>query len=69
MNPERRRQLQRLEGLGVCLALSDGSRLDDVSLVSARGSKLWVFDTGQDIFIPVEHVLDVWPSQQISSAA
>ena len=69
MSTEMRRQLRRLEGTGVSLALSDGSRLDDVSLVSARSSTLWIFDGGQDVFVPVDRVLDVWPSQQMSSAA
>jgi hypothetical protein len=69
MSTEMRRQLRRLEGTDVSLALSDGSRLDDVSLVSARGSTLWIFDGGRDVFVPVSKVLDVWPSQRARSAA
>lgn len=69
MSTEMRRQLRSLEGMDVSLALSDGSRLDDVSLVSARSSTLWIFDGGQDVFVPLTKVLDVWPSQQARSAA
>lgn len=69
MDPKRRRQLHKLEGRDVFIALADGSRLDDVSLVSSRGSTLWVFDGGQDVFVPVDRVVDVWPSDQIGSAA
>lgn len=61
MTVEKRRQLQRLEGSSVSIALTDGSRLDDVSLVSARGEKLWVFAGGEDVFVPVDQVIDAWP--------
>lgn len=49
------------------LALADGSRLDDVSLVSARGTTLWIFTAGEDRFVPVAAVIDAWPA--VSAAA
>lgn len=69
MTAERRRELRRLEGYSVYLALADGSRLDDVSLVSAHGLTVWIFDTGQDVFVPMADIVDFWPSQRVGSAA
>ncbi len=69
MTAEKRRELRRLEGLPVHLSLADGSRLDDVALVSARSVTLWIFDNGQDVFIPVADVVDAWPAQTARSAA
>ena len=62
MTADKRRELHRFEGSSVNLALADGSRLDDVSLVSARGVKLWIFAGGEDRFVPVAQVIDAWPS-------
>ena len=62
MTVEKRRELRRFEGSTVSLALADGSRLDDVSLVSARGLTLWIFSGGEDRFVPVTAVIDAWPS-------
>ena len=67
MTVERRRELRRFEGSSVNLALADGSRLDDVNLVSARGTSLWIFACGEDRFVPVTSVIDAWPS--VSAAA
>ena len=67
MTAERRRELRRLEGLGVNLALADGSRLDDVSLVSAHGLRLWIFDRGEDVFVPVSSVIDFWPAERVAA--
>ena len=50
------------------LALADGSRLDDVSLVSARGVTLWIFAGGEDRFVPVTAVIDAWPSSGATAA-
>jgi hypothetical protein len=69
MTTEKRRELRKLEGLAVHLSLADGSRLDDVDLVSARSVTLWVFDNGRDVFVPVADVVDVWPAQRARSAA
>ena len=69
MTAERRRELRRLEGFGVSLALTDGSRLDDVRLISGHGLRLWIFDSGQDVFVPVSKVIDFWPSEGVGSAA
>jgi hypothetical protein len=69
MTAEKRRQLRRLEGVSVHLSLADGSRLDDVALVSARSVTLWIFDNGQDVFVPVADVVDVWPVEGARSAA
>lgn len=63
MTAEKRRELHKLEGLPVHLSLADGSRLDDVALVSARSVTLWIFDNGRDVFVPVADVVDVWPAR------
>jgi hypothetical protein len=67
MTAQKRRELHRFEGSSVNLALSDGSRLDDVNLVSARGTKLWIFDNGEDMFVPVAKVIDAWPSGAVAA--
>ena len=67
MTAEKRRELRRFEGSCVNLALADGSRLDDVNLVSARGMKLWIFDGGEDRFVPVATVIDAWPSSAVAA--
>ncbi len=67
MRAEQRSELLRLEGRTVSLALADGSRLDDVSLVSAGSGTVWVFANGEDRFIPVGQVIDVW--EALSPAA
>ena len=67
MTVEKRRELRGFEGSSVSLALADGSRLDDVSLISARGTSLWIFAGGEDRFVPVAAVIDAWPS--VSAAA
>jgi hypothetical protein len=68
MDAKRHVELRRLEGAGVHLALVDGSRLDDVSLISTRGRSLWVFDGGEDIFVPLTDVIDFWPSEGTCAA-
>ncbi len=67
MTAAKRRELHRFEGSTVNLALADGSRLDDVSLVSARGTKLWIFDNGEDMFVPVAEVIDAWSSGAVAA--
>ena len=69
MTAEQRRGLRALEGRLVHVALADGSRLDDVALVSAGRSSLWVFTNGEDVFVPVETVVDAWEGRPLRSAA
>ncbi len=55
--------LRDLEGRHVCVALTDGSRIDDCSLVCAgrrQPDTLWVFTNGGDAFIPIDEVVAVW---------
>jgi hypothetical protein len=55
--------LHRLEGRQVSVALRDGFRIDDCQLVSAPRAKaetLWLFSNGDDVFIDVSDVIDVW---------
>jgi hypothetical protein len=66
--------LRGLEGCKVSLALADGSRLDDVVLVSVgngRTPTLWVFASGIDVFLPRLAVVDAWeaPRARARSAA
>jgi hypothetical protein len=56
-------RLRELEGRRVSLALADGSRLDDVTLVSSgrgRGSTLWLYANGADAFVSRADVVDAW---------
>ncbi len=69
MTAQQKRELRDLEGRMVHLALADGSRLDHVALVSSRGATLWIFDGGEDSFLPVDRVLEVWEAQPASAAA
>ena len=69
MTAQQHRDLRTLEGRTVHVALADGSRMDDVTLVSARGSKLWVFTGGEDTFVAVDSVVDVWEAQPVRAAA
>ena len=69
MTTQQHRELRTLEGRMVHVALADGSRMDDVALVSARGSKLWIFAGGEDSFVAVDTVVDVWEAQPFRSAA
>lgn len=63
MDLNRRHEARRLEGSSVCVALADGSRLDDVQLVSARGNlSIWLFDCGEDVFVALSEVVDIWPA-------
>lgn len=68
MTVEKRRELRRFEGSSVSLSLVDGSRIDDVNLVSARGVTLWIFAGGEDRFVPVTTVIDAWPSSGATAA-
>ena len=55
--------LRELEGREVSLALADGSRLDDVVLISAgrgRTPTVWVFASGIDVFLPRLSIIAAW---------
>lgn len=69
MTAQQHRDLRMLEGRMVHVALADGSRMDDVALISARGTKLWVFTGGEDTFVAVDRIVDVWEAQPVRSAA
>jgi hypothetical protein len=63
MSNQRFPQFKALEGRRVGLALSDGSRIDDCQLISAGRPGLesvWVFLNGNDAFIPLTVVIEVW---------
>jgi hypothetical protein len=56
-------ELRTFEGRQVCVALADGSRIDDCSLVSAgrgRARTVWVFANGIDVFIRPADLIAVW---------
>jgi hypothetical protein len=65
MNTKDRQALRTLEGQHVSVGLIDGTRLDDVVLVSAgrtRRDTIWLFVNGQDRFIPTCDIWAVWQS-------
>jgi hypothetical protein len=64
-----RAQLTSLAGSNnVSVALDDGTRLDDCQLVSVRRSRgvptAWIFSGGQDSFVPVHVITDVWETSR-----
>jgi hypothetical protein len=52
--------VQGLEGRRVNVALTDGSVLGPVPLVLARRNTLWVVNDGEDTFVPLDRVVNVW---------
>jgi hypothetical protein len=63
-------ELRKFEGRQVSVAVADGSRIDDCSLVSAgrgRADTVWVFVNGGDIFIRLADVVAVWEAQNPSA--
>jgi hypothetical protein len=71
MSRNQLRTVRELEGRQVSVALRDGSRIDDCQLVSAgRGSTrtLWLYD-GQDLFVPLQQVIDLWESAPVGHRA
>ena len=66
MNDQRIRNLRCFEGQKASVALRDGTRLDDCSVVSGGRNGLdnvWLFANGKDLFIPRCEIIDVWPSR------
>jgi len=64
--------LYGLEGRQVSVALRNGSRIDDCQLVSAPRpgtATLWLFSNGDDLFVEVGEVVDVWEVACTSRAA
>jgi hypothetical protein len=60
---DRLSQLRDLMGRQVSLALADGSRIDDCSLVSVGRrptTTVWIFTNGHDAFVDVSDVVEVW---------
>ncbi len=56
-------ELRRFEGQQICVALSDGSRIDDCALISAGRvgtGTVWVFVNGADVFVRIADVVAVW---------
>jgi hypothetical protein len=66
------RSLHMLEGRQVSVALRSGRRIDDCQLVSApraRAGTLWLFSNGDDMFVSLADVIDVWEVACTSRAA
>jgi hypothetical protein len=64
MSGTQRQQANGLQGQTVSVALIDGSRIDEATLVSTGGSRartLWLFSNGVDVFVPFANVVDLWP--------
>jgi hypothetical protein len=64
--------VQLLEGRQVCVALRNGSRVDDCQLVSAgrvSTGTIWLFSNGADLFVSIDEVLEVWEAPATSRAA
>lgn len=52
--------VQSFEGRRVNVALADGSVMGPVPLVLARRNTLWVVADGEDTFVPLDRVVNVW---------
>jgi hypothetical protein len=55
-------QLRELQGRLVGMALAGGGRIDECHLISSPAScgRVWAFENGRDIFIPVDEIRDCW---------
>ncbi len=65
-------ELRAFEGQQICVALSDGSRIDDCALVSAGRAgtdTAWVFVNGADVFLRIADVVAVWEAARPARSA
>ncbi len=69
MNAQQRTRLLDLQGRMVHLALADGSRIDDAVLMYAGRRRIWVFLNGEDTFISLHELVDVWETRPLRTAA
>ncbi len=69
MTGAQRLDLQQFEGRTANIALADGSILDRVPVVLARRNTLWVVKDGEDAFLPLDRVVNVWPASPFRIAA
>lgn len=69
MVPRMQADVQKLEGRTVNVALADGSVLHRVPLVLARRNTLWIVRDGEDIFVPIDRVVEVWDAPPFRAAA
>jgi hypothetical protein len=72
MAKPRRKSLLTIEGRQVNVALRDGSRFDDCNLVSSGRSRvdsLWLFCNGQDVFVALDDVVDLFETAGTPRAA
>jgi hypothetical protein len=63
MAKQQRRSARSIEGRQVNVALRDGTRLDDCNLVSTGRNcvdNMWLFTNGEDLFVALDDVVDVW---------
>lgn len=58
--------VQRLEGRRVNVAMADGSVMGPVPLVLARRNTLWVVADGEDTFVPLDRVVNVWDAPVVT---
>lgn len=66
MNTRQVRRIRSLEGCRVCVALRDGTRIDDCQLVSCGRqtmSSVWIYSNGFDRFVDLADVIDLWESE------
>lgn len=52
--------LRSLQGRHVGIALADRSCIDEAILEAVVSEKLWLHTSGDDLFVPLSDVMDVW---------
>ena len=60
MTGARAEDLRSLQGRHVGIALADRSCIDDAILAAVVSEKLWLHAAGDDLFVPLSDVTDVW---------
>jgi hypothetical protein len=59
-----------MQGRFVGLSLDTGDRIDECHLISGprRGTGVWVYENGRDVFIPTRAIKDCWEVVRRSAA-
>jgi hypothetical protein len=72
MNKDQVLRVRSLEGRCVCVALRDGSRIDDCQLVSCgcqAVASVWIYRNGFDRFVNLGDVVDLWESEPVRATS